>query len=1359
MTSVEAKRKTPMDGKAIHQGAISASEDQDQFFSLLSHVQRRDMDDQRCVLDPNKKTQNVTVDSDPDMDQFFNLVADTQRCRLDDQRVSIEVLPGLRLTSNSVQDTEVKMVAGQKPNQLGNTGPVKVGQGCSPQNLITFGSPTISKKAHSTPASTCQVQPGSVSSKQTTQESTSCTPKQNKGALSDLEKQEEFFSLLSHVQRKNMDDQRCPLAPKNNIPSVYKNKNASHSDSEMDQLFNLVTNAQRSRLDDQRVSIETLPGLHISAGSDQNGQVKMATGQTANKLNSMQRVISDSMEQDQFFSLLSHVQRGNMDDQRCVLDPNKKILSTSKDKNTAHKDSDLEQLLNLVATTQRCRLDDQRVSIKKLPGLHEAAGTDQDGQKKTAAGQKPNQPVSTRASSDSMEQDQFFSLLSHVQRGHMDDQRCVLDPNKQTPSTPKDKKTGETDSDIEQLLNLVATTQRCRLDDQRVSIKKLPGLHVAAGTDQDGQMKTAAGQKSNQLVSMRASSDSMEQDQFFSLLSHVQSGHMDDQRCVLDPNKKILNTSKDKNPSHTDSDIEQLLNLVATTQRCRLDDQRVSMKTLPGLHVTFSIEQDGHVKMAADQQSDQHGNMQGAVSDLMDQEQFFSLLNHVQRGHLDDQRCLLNPKKSPDTHKDKNTSHTDSDMDQLINLVASTQRSRLDDQRVSIGIVPGLYLTSGNEQTGQVKMVVGQKPNQPGNMRGHMDDQHCVLDPNKKTPSTPKDKNTAHTDSDIEQLLNLVATTQRYRLDDQRVSIKKLPGLHVAAGSDQDGQMKTAAGQKSNQLVKMRAISDSMEQDQFFSLLSHVQSGHMDDQRCVLDPNKKILNTSKDKNTGETDFDIEQLLNLVATTQRCRLDDQHVFMKSLPGLHVMFNIDQDGHVKLAANQESNQLGNMGAVSGLVDQDQYSVVCHKQRGNMDDQCCALIPNKNTIHKKDSDVVQLLNLAASTQRCHLENQNVSIKTLPGLYVTTGNNKNGEFNMGPRKEERRRSSQNLLTAGCPDISIKAHFPPVCFNQAGGEAASANHKDRKSQHEDRKDQNDDRQQAQQGAVLESDRDPINKRTPSTGRHANASQKDSDGEALFNLVAYSQRGRLDDQRASMGPALQHRMSSGNDEDGQVQMLAGEKLNRLVSMDPKKDDQRYSSALGMLIGSLHVVSGIDHDGRPNVEDSQLLLSGVQGFRIEDQQYSLHQSPRTRTPSTVFGQGNSTKPDENYLLSSHDAHSLQSHGGLRDDGGKEKGKLEEGCRKKGKWEKEEKKRQEKQEKEEKKKAEKKVKKEKRDGKKEKREEETRGNEDVGEEKEGTVGEDAEGGGREDERKKGGKRTDRGKEKGEKGNRKKGGKGWK
>lgn len=62
----------------------------------------------------------------------------------------------------------------------------------------------------------------------------------------------------------------------------------------MDQLFNLVTNAQSSRLDDQRVSVEMLPGQHVGTASDQNGQVKMATRQTANELNSMVRIHADS---------------------------------------------------------------------------------------------------------------------------------------------------------------------------------------------------------------------------------------------------------------------------------------------------------------------------------------------------------------------------------------------------------------------------------------------------------------------------------------------------------------------------------------------------------------------------------------------------------------------------------------------------------------------------------------------------------------------------------------------------------------------------------------------------------------------------------------------------------------------------------------------------------------------------------------------------------------------------------------------------------------------------------------------------------------------------------------------------------
>uniref|UniRef100_A0A8C9VA81 Uncharacterized protein n=1 Tax=Scleropages formosus TaxID=113540 RepID=A0A8C9VA81_SCLFO len=81
---------------------------------------------------------------------------------------------------------------------------------------------------------------------------------------------------------------------------------------------------------------------------------------------------------------------------------------------------------------------------------------------------------------------------------------------------------------------------------------------------------------------------------FFSFLSHVQSGRMEEQRCVLDQNKKNPRSSSRKCPYFPDSDMDQLLNLVANTQSCRLDDQRVSMNaSLPGLHVLSDSHVDG----------------------------------------------------------------------------------------------------------------------------------------------------------------------------------------------------------------------------------------------------------------------------------------------------------------------------------------------------------------------------------------------------------------------------------------------------------------------------------------------------------------------------------------------------------------------------------------------------------------------------------------------------------------------------------------------------------------------------------------------------------------------------------------------
>uniref|UniRef100_A0A3B4X2F9 Uncharacterized protein n=1 Tax=Seriola lalandi dorsalis TaxID=1841481 RepID=A0A3B4X2F9_SERLL len=68
----------------------------------------------------------------------------------------------------------------------------------------------------------------------------------------------------------------------------------------------------------------------------------------------------------------------------------------------------------------------------------------------------------------------FFNLMSHSQRGRMDEQRCVLNVTPQ--STPKHKPNSE------KFLNLLANSQGRRLDDQRVSLPSLPGIQNGGTT-------------------------------------------------------------------------------------------------------------------------------------------------------------------------------------------------------------------------------------------------------------------------------------------------------------------------------------------------------------------------------------------------------------------------------------------------------------------------------------------------------------------------------------------------------------------------------------------------------------------------------------------------------------------------------------------------------------------------------------------------------------------------------------------------------------------------------------------------------------------------------------------------------------
>uniref|UniRef100_G1KTL3 Purkinje cell protein 2 n=1 Tax=Anolis carolinensis TaxID=28377 RepID=G1KTL3_ANOCA len=81
-----------------------------------------------------------------------------------------------------------------------------------------------------------------------------------------------------------------------------------------------------------------------------------------------------------------------------------------------------------------------------------------------------------RRKTGSPEQEGFFNLLSHVQGGRIDGQRCP-----RNPSPPPE---------MDNFMDMLAQTQSRRMDDQRVSFNYLPGFQ---NTDRNSSNKPASG--------------------------------------------------------------------------------------------------------------------------------------------------------------------------------------------------------------------------------------------------------------------------------------------------------------------------------------------------------------------------------------------------------------------------------------------------------------------------------------------------------------------------------------------------------------------------------------------------------------------------------------------------------------------------------------------------------------------------------------------------------------------------------------------------------------------------------------------------------------------------------------------------
>nr|XP_057929500.1 G-protein-signaling modulator 2-like isoform X2 [Doryrhamphus excisus] len=194
----------------------------------------------------------------------------------------------------------------------------------------------------------------------------------------------------------------------------------------------------------------------------------------------------DTIGEDSFFDLLSRFQGNRMDDQRCsLLDGLSHQPASSSPSSTppvAERKSILEgeaplqdpgHFLELLASSQARRLDDQRVSLSHFPGLRLSTCNQPSTPSTSSENQAPAQaPISStdpahtpslysciETSTEQPEGDDvFFDMLVKCQGSRLNDQRCAAPPSATRGPTVPD----------EDFFSLILRSQSNRMEEQRV---------------------------------------------------------------------------------------------------------------------------------------------------------------------------------------------------------------------------------------------------------------------------------------------------------------------------------------------------------------------------------------------------------------------------------------------------------------------------------------------------------------------------------------------------------------------------------------------------------------------------------------------------------------------------------------------------------------------------------------------------------------------------------------------------------------------------------------------------------------------------------------------------------------------------
>ncbi|XP_044037677.1 uncharacterized protein LOC122869107 isoform X2 [Siniperca chuatsi] len=527
--------------------------------------------------------------------------------------------------------------------------------------------------------------------------------------------------------------------------------------------------------------------------------------------------VLEAPELEQILNIMSFSQRGQMDEQRCALSP----VKTGQIKTTPAGSSN-EAFSHNVDNKQGKHLDKLQVSLPGFnyqePGSNNHHGsaphisltesTPDRNRKVLLVPANQLQVSSQRDCSDSIkeespdDQQKFMNMISHGQHGRMDDQRCSLDLSKSAPCTPKhtDRKPAAStlNTESEMLFSLLANTQSQRLDDQRVSLPSLPGLQ-----NENASSKSTAGGDSSYLCYM---------------VSKVQGSRMEDQRCSLP-------------------------HVITPETQCSPIKDKSASGLGPPRSASFSPSSDIERPKSKDKAS------QKQVLNPAEQEDFFTLMSHSQRGRMDEQRCVLgvSPQSTPKHKPSQSTVPKGPDSEKFFSLLANSQGRRLDDQRVSLPSLPGIQ-NGGTTST-----------------------------------STAAEK-------DASYLCYMVSKVQGSRMDEQRCSAPQvLQNLGTPSTQRKDHPISDVSGSLNRAKTDQHQQEASpAEQDQFLKMISHAQSGRMEEQRCSLQPSRSTPATPTHNgsalNNVPTGAEADAFFKIIASSQGGRLDDQRVALPTLPGI-------------------------------------------------------------------------------------------------------------------------------------------------------------------------------------------------------------------------------------------------------------------------------------------------------------------------------------------------------------------------------------------------------------------------------------------------------------------------------------------